>query len=171
MNARCYDGEISQIFLWADAVDETGNLIRLPYREEEWSYKRSPFQDRNLVLLRAAFRLTPGDPDDLVRIMADHRADREKKGHFRRPCAGSVFKNDRRFGRPSGRIIDECGLKGLRVGDAAVAPWHGNIIINDGNARAGDIRALMERVRREVRDRTGFDLEPEVLLAGDWGEN
>ena len=91
-------------------------------------------------------------------------ADRQSRGHFRAPSAGSVFKNDRRFGKPSGQLIDEAGLKGLAVGGAQIAPWHGNFIINTGSARARDIRALVERAQAAVRERTGFVLEPEVIF-------
>ena len=102
--------------------------------------------------------------------MRRHRLDREAKGHFLHPCAGSVFKNDRSFGMPTGRLIDELGLKGLAVGGAQVAPYHGNIIVNLGTATAADVRALIERVEREVADRRGLRLEREVILAGDWRE-
>ena len=67
--------------------------------------------------------------------MRDHRQDREKKGHFLFPCAGSVFKNNRAFGAPTGQLVDSLGLKGRRIGGAQIAPFHGNIFINTGGAR------------------------------------
>jgi len=100
--------------------------------------------------------------------MQSYRQDRERKGHFLHPCAGSIFKNNRAFGAPSGRLIDSLGLKGTRIGDAQVAPYHGNIFINTGSASAFDMRALMERVEEKVRSRLGFKLEREVILVGDW---
>ena len=90
--------------------------------------------------------------------------DRREKGHFNAPSAGSVFKNNRAFGKPSGMLVDEAGLKGLSVGGAQVAPWHGNFIINTGSARAADIRELVARVQRAVESRTGFMLEPEIIF-------
>ena len=68
--------------------------------------------------------------------MQEHRQDRERKGHFLFPCAGSVFKNNRAFGAPTGVIVDSLGLKGRRIGGAQIAPFHGNIIINTGGATA-----------------------------------
>jgi UDP-N-acetylmuramate dehydrogenase len=100
--------------------------------------------------------------------MKDHRADRERKGHFLYPCAGSVFKNNRDFGAPTGKLIDSLGLKGRRIGGAQIAPYHGNIIINTGGATASEIRALILLVEEEVEKRLGFHLEREVLLVGDW---
>jgi len=100
--------------------------------------------------------------------MAEYRGDRESKGHYRFPSAGSAFKNNRDFGKPTGMIIDELGLRGLRVGDAEVAPWHGNIIINRGAASAWDIRHLTEEVAQRVLDQRGLQLEREILFVGEW---
>ena len=91
-------------------------------------------------------------------------ADRQQKGHFSYPSAGSVFKNNREFGKPSGKIIDEAGLRGLELGGAQVGPWHGNFIINRGNAKASDIQQLVQRVQDEVWKKTGFFLEPEIIF-------
>jgi UDP-N-acetylmuramate dehydrogenase len=100
--------------------------------------------------------------------MEKNRRDREQKGHYRHPSAGSVFKNNREWGKPTGKIIDELGLRGLRRGGAAVADYHGNIIVNTGNARAADIRGLVETLRDKVHAALGITLEPEILFVGDW---
>jgi UDP-N-acetylmuramate dehydrogenase len=169
MNARCYGREI------ADALAETeivyfspGLPIRLPTNKAAFGYKRSPFQDRPCLILSAVFSLTPRDKTEIRRDMEAHRLDRKAKGHYRFPCAGSVFKNSRDFGKPVGKIIDELGLRGLRTGGAQVAPFHGNIIINTGGASAADIRALAEEAAARVKAAAGFVLEPEILFAGDW---
>jgi UDP-N-acetylmuramate dehydrogenase len=101
-------------------------------------------------------------------LMKEHRRDRERKGHFLFPCAGSVFKNNRAFGAPTGQIVDSLGLKGRRIGGAQIAPFHGNIIVNTGGATARDVRALIELVEEEVRRARGFTLEREVILVGEW---
>jgi UDP-N-acetylmuramate dehydrogenase len=120
------------------------------------------------VILKTGFRLAPGVPGQMEERMQEHRKDREKKGHFLYPCAGSVFKNNRAFGAPTGVLVDSLGLKGRRMGGAQIAPFHGNIIINTGGATAHDVLALMELVENEVRRRLGFHLEREVLLVGEW---
>ncbi len=182
MNARCYDRSVSDVFFGGRVLyfDRSGyTLLKVPFRESEWDYKRSPFQERvsadsvglspgDWVISAVSFALRPGERGAIEREMAGYIADREAKGHFRFPSAGSMFKNNRAFGKPSGVIIDETGLKGFRIGDAQVAPWHGNIVINAGNASAADLRRLVEEVRRRVLERTGFSLESEVILAGDW---
>ena len=89
---------------------------------------------------------------------------RKQKGHFEFPCAGSVFKNNRAFGEPSGNIIESLGLKGAQIGGAQIAPFHANIIINKGGATCSDVRTLVELVKREAKNQRGFDLEEEIIF-------
>jgi UDP-N-acetylmuramate dehydrogenase len=168
MNARCYEREVSDVLEFVDYLDVDVGQRRLAMRHDDWAYKLSPFQAMRGVILRAGFRLAPAVPAKIEEQMQEHRKDREKKGHFLFPCAGSVFKNNRAFGAPTGVLVDSLGLKGRRIGGAQVAPFHGNIIINTGGATARDVLTLMELVENEVRIRLGFHLEREVLLVGEW---
>ncbi|MBB6478423.1 UDP-N-acetylmuramate dehydrogenase [Spirochaeta isovalerica] len=168
MNARCYGSEVSYIFQWADVLNEKNTLERIRYRAEDWGYKISPFQNRKLLILRACFRLKRGIRDEIRSEMDKNYKDRNDKGHFKAPCAGSVFKNNRAFGKPSGQIIDEAGLRGLRIGSAVVSDFHANIIINEGGAKASEILELINLVKVKVKETSGFDLEPEVIPVGDW---
>jgi UDP-N-acetylmuramate dehydrogenase len=120
------------------------------------------------LILTAEFRMEQRESSPIQREMAAHRRDREEKGHYRYPSAGSVFKNSRDLGKPTGKIIDELGLRGYAVGGAQVAPWHGNIIINTGNATAADIRELTAQVAEKARAALGVNLEPEIIFAGEW---
>ena len=168
MNARCYGRSISDALLETVILDERLELAAIPFRAEEFDYKKSPFQNRDVLILQARFRLERA-PEAALRAAAEaHRADREEKGHYRLPSAGSAFKNDYGYGKPTGKIVDELGLRGLRVGGAAVAPWHGNIIVNEGSATAADIRALTDEVASRVEAAIGLVLEPEILFVGDW---
>jgi UDP-N-acetylmuramate dehydrogenase len=117
--------------------------------------------------MAAEFHLGKRPVEAIQAEMAEHRRDREAKGHYRFPSAGSVFKNNRKFGKPAGKIIDELGLRGLRVGGAQVAPWHGNIIVNTGGATAADIRRLTEMLEEKALRETGCELEREVIFLGD----
>ena len=182
MNARCYERSVSDVFFLAEVLcfrDGRYRIEEKAYIQADWDYKKSPFQKRNGVdqaridetadiLLSVSFRLSLGDVESIRSQMAAYVKDRECKGHFRFPSAGSMFKNNHAFGKPSGKIIDDSGLRGFRVGDAQVAPWHGNIVINAGNATAAEVKALVDEVRARVRALTGFELEPEVIMAGDW---
>jgi UDP-N-acetylmuramate dehydrogenase len=168
MNARCYEREIADVLAWVDYLDADRARQRYVMDRGGWDYKRSPFQTMQAVILQAGFRLSPGDRPRMEELMRAHRLDRERKGHFLFPCAGSVFKNNRAFGAPTGEIVDSLGLKGRRIGDAQVAPFHGNIIVNTGGATAREVRALIELVEEEVRRGRGFSLEREVILVGQW---
>jgi UDP-N-acetylmuramate dehydrogenase len=168
MNARCYGKSLSDVLAETEILDEAGARLWIPARPGDFAYKKSPFQNRNVLILSARLALFPRPEGEIRREMAEHRRDREAKGHYRYPSAGSAFKNNRSFGKPTGQIIDELGLRGLCLGGAQVAPWHGNIIINTGNARASDIRALTEAVAARVKAALGFTLEPEILFVGDW---
>lgn len=170
MNARCYDGEISEVLESVEYVSADGSRSVYTVDRTDFDYKISPFQDGSRVIAAATFALTcrKGERDALWRRMRDIEEDRRTKGHFAYPCAGSIFKNNREFGAPSGKIIDGVGLRGRRRGGACVSPGHGNIIVNDAGASATDIRELVTEVAETVYGETGFRLEPEVLFLGDW---
>jgi UDP-N-acetylmuramate dehydrogenase len=172
MNARCYGREIADVLVWADIIDfntDSNDLEKKRIASKAgFGYKRSPFQSWDCLILEAGFRLIQGDKNAIFDEMEKNRQDRRDKGHYRFPCAGSVFKNNPGFGKPAGQIIDELGLRGLVKGGAQVSPFHGNIIINTGGASAADVMFLMDEVSAKVKARTGFVLEPEVLFAGEW---
>ncbi len=168
MNARCYSVSVSDRLEGVDFIDFEGTLRHYTPREGDFSYKISPFQDNERIITRAFFKLTPGDNESIFAEMEKNRRDREDKGHFLYPCAGSVFKNNRDFGAPTGRLIDGLGLKGTRHGGAQIAPFHGNIIINRDSASAQDILELIKLTEKKVKQAYGFQLEREVLLVGDW---
>jgi UDP-N-acetylmuramate dehydrogenase len=188
MNARCYGREIADVLVEtgvldypAGAADPSGDPgdrpappapgpvpSRIPFRAGDFGYKKSPFRTRKQLILSARFSLAPRPEEEIRREMAGHRRDRREKGHYRCPSAGSAFKNDRAFGKPAGKIIDELGLRGFAVGGAQVAPFHGNIFINTGTASAADIRALVREIGAKVKAATGFTLEPEILFVGEF---
>ena len=169
MNARCYDKEIADVLQWTEIIDFSGEpeIKRIDKNVNDFGYKKSPFQGKENLILRACVKVKTGNKDDIQNEMKKNRQDRETKGHYRFPCAGSAFKNNREFGKPTGQIIDELGLRGFQKGGAQLAPYHGNIIINTGGAAAADIYALMDEIAAKVKSATGFVLEPEVLFIGE----
>jgi UDP-N-acetylmuramate dehydrogenase len=170
MNARCFERSVSDIIAGAEYIDTDSEEIKqYVYNEGDWSYKISPFQNRTCIITKVVFCLCQED-DDSQKIIAEKCtqfiAERVSKGHFRFPCAGSIFRNNHMFGKPSGKIIDEAGLCGYRIGGAQIAPWHGNIIINIEHASSSDIHSLVEYIETVVKDKTGFTLEPEIVFCG-----
>jgi UDP-N-acetylmuramate dehydrogenase len=173
MNARCYGSEIADVLSWAEIIDFGASephikRIAVGSQGADFGYKLSPFQKMDCLILNAAFKLKNGVKDKIMIEMEKNRQDRRVKGHYLFPCAGSAFKNNRDFGKPTGQIIDELGLKGFQTGGAQVAPFHGNIVINSGGASAADIRALVDEIAARVKNAAGFVLEPEILFVGDW---
>jgi UDP-N-acetylmuramate dehydrogenase len=171
MNARAFEREIGDVVVEAEIIDFSGSKAErrvVQTSKSEFSYKRSPFQNQRWLILSARCALHPRSEKEISAAMEEYRRDRQSKGHYRFPSAGSAFKNNRSYGKPSGQIIDELGLKGLNIGGAQIAPFHGNIIINTGGATAQNIRNLLERTAAQVKKATGFSLEPEIQFAGDW---
>lgn len=168
MNARCYGSSIVDILTEVRGVSEEGESFLYHPLGGDFDYKRSPFQSRRDVITSCTFSLHREEPSEIWNRMIGYYRDRESKGHFALPSAGSIFKNNRDFGRPSGAIIDSIGMRGTVIGGAKVSDEHANIIVNTGTATAADIRALMELVRRRVREELGLELEQEVLYVGEW---
>jgi UDP-N-acetylmuramate dehydrogenase len=169
MNARCYGSSVSDIVHSYRFLDGTGTVKEVLSDPTQFSYKKSPFQNKpELVILSACLHLHKGEPAHIRERMAAFREDRNKKGHYRYPSAGSVFKNNRSFGESTGVLLDRIGMKGTRVGGAQVAEYHANIIINTGSATASDIRTLVEKCSMTAHEKLGIDLEPEIRFVGDW---
>jgi len=168
MNARCYGNAIGDVLTQVEVVNEDLSLTTVSCEPSQFSYKHSPFQDMSGCIWQVRLQLAKGDRLAIWRKMELNHRDRVEKGHFQAPSAGSLFKNNRDFGAPTGKIIDELGLRGATSGGAAIAPFHGNIFINQNNASAADvlslIRLAVETAERERRIR----LEPEVRLIGEW---
>jgi UDP-N-acetylmuramate dehydrogenase len=170
MNARCYGRSISEALVRVKYAEPSGAIATMKVNREQFSYKRSPFQSFPCLILSATFALESGDTRAMRERMESIKQDREQKGHFQYPCAGSIFKNDRAFGNPTGKLIDSLGLKGRCIGAACVSQYHGNIIVNTAAARAEEVFQLIRLLEDEVYKAYGFRLERELLLAGQWQE-
>lgn len=172
MNARCFDKSISDVLFSVSTmeIDRTAKKITLNqelFNPNAWAYKKSPYQDGNRFITTATFLLTQKNASTQPEIQEECKkyiAERVSKGHFKFPSAGSVFKNNHDFGKPSGMIIDEAGLRGYTIGGAKIADFHGNFIINAGNAKAAEIKQLVLYVQQKVYEKFGFSLEPEIIF-------
>lgn len=134
-----------------------------------FGYDQSVLHTRDDIVLSATFELEPAPAQTLTRIMEENlrwRAERHPPLDSE-PSAGSIFRKIEGIG--AGRLIDECGLKGLRCGDAQISPRHANIIVNHGEARAADVCALIMHAQRVVQAETGYWLTPEISFIGSFG--
>ena len=120
------------------------------------------------VVLEATFRLDAAEAATIKARLDDIRRWRQAHQPLGIPSAGSVFRNP--DGTSAGKLIDEAGLKGLRIGGATVSAKHANFIVNDHKGSAADVRRLAERVRAEVRERHGVELQFEIEFVGDWSD-
>jgi UDP-N-acetylmuramate dehydrogenase len=123
---------------------------------------------RDDLILSATFRLTPAEPAEIKARMNEILRWRQEHQPLNRPSAGSVFRNPP--DDSAGRLVDACGLKGMRIGGAQISEKHANFIVNEGGATAADIRRLAELARREVGRRFGVDLVFEIHFVGDWSD-
>ncbi|GHT48693.1 UDP-N-acetylenolpyruvoylglucosamine reductase [Spirochaetia bacterium] len=164
MNARCFDQSISDKISRVEILDKNLQRVIVPYNASDWDYKKSPFQKDNIIILSATFKLKNGTQKVIAQKMESYNIEREKRGHFLLPSAGSVFKNNREHGKPAGQIIDELGLRGKEIGGARIAPWHGNFIVNHNNAKASDIAALVKLAQSTAYEKLGILLEREIIF-------
>ena len=154
---------------WLEAVRvvpiQGGESFELKRDQLEFDYRHSRLQQENLLVLSARFRLEPGhNPQELRRETNSNLSHRTSTQPYTLPSCGSVFRNPEPL--KAGRLIQELGLKGERVGGAEISSVHANFIVNTGNATAVDINQLIELVQDRVEQRHAVRLHPEVKRLG-----
>ena len=173
MNAGAYGSEIKDTLYCSKALDPTPKgldasnpIIHLKSDEHHFAYRFSSFQSSGLIHLSSVFKLKYDDPEAIASRMTDLEAQRWSKQPMELPSAGSVFK--RPEGHFTGKLIDDCGLRGFQIGGARISDKHCGFIVNAGNACAADVEALISHVRSVVKARFGVELQPEIRKVGDW---
>ncbi len=167
-NAGSYGKSISNYFFYADYISEDGKIRRHCNNGDDFSYRHSPFSDKD-VLLTCAFRLVPYKDSVKARQKKEnYRTERIRKGQFAFPSAGCFFKNPKE-GVSAGKLIEDAGLKGLKMGNAIVSPYHGAFIINPSKkATSDEVYQLSQHIIETVKDKFGITLEKEVKLIGEF---
>lgn len=160
MNAGAYGGEMVQVVRQVGVLCPDGTVETWEGERCQFRYRHSAFSDGTHLVLWAKVGLQRGDPEKIQETMRDFSARRREKQPLEYPSAGSTFKRPQ--GHFAAALIDQCGLKGLRVGGAMVSEKHAGFVINTGNATCSDILRLMDEVRGRVYEATGVELEPEV---------
>jgi UDP-N-acetylmuramate dehydrogenase len=166
-NAGAFGGELGELLEELEAVLPSGELQRLGPAELRPRYRRTALQEPPLegaVVTRVWLRLQPGAPGparaEVRRVMAERKVSQPTGVR----SLGSTFKNP--LGENAGRLIEACGLKGYRVGEAQVSTQHANFICNLDQARAADVLALTDVIRQRVAERFGVELELEIIPVG-----
>ena len=169
-NAGAYDCYIGDVARKATVLAPDGMVRELSTTEMGFSYRTSRFKGQagkgeQEVILSAEFMLHPEPAQALAEKMAGYVRRREAS-QPREPSVGSVFKRTKQY--PAGFLIEQAGLKGVRIGGVQISPKHANFIVNLGEARAADVKALIDLARERVQEQFGVELELEIELVGEW---
>ena len=164
MNAGAYGGEMIDIVTTAQVLLPNGNCVTMSAADLKLSYRHSALMESGGIVLSVTVRLAQGDPDAIHNKMAELLTARREKQPLEYPSAGSFFK--RPTGYFAGKLIDDCGLRGYRVGDAQVSEKHAGFVINRGDATCEQIKQLEKDVRTRVYETFGVTMSPEVRLLG-----
>ncbi len=164
MNAGVPGREMKDVVRGVELMDAAGGRRCVPAEALGFAYRSAGGLPPGAVVLAAGFRVRPSPRAEVQAEVDLHLEKRARTQPLDAPSCGSVFKNPP--GDFAGRLIEAAGLKGARVGGAEISTLHANFIVNRGGATAGDVIALIERARAEVRERTGTLLEPEVRIIG-----
>jgi UDP-N-acetylmuramate dehydrogenase len=159
---------ISEAFADCEILSAEGERKVVDASYIRFGYDDTVFHHRRDVVLSARFQLTKGDPFRLHQILQENLSWRGSRHPWLaiHPSAGSIFQKIEGVG--AGRLIDQCGLKGYRVGDAQISHIHANIMVNLGRATAADVRALIAHAQAAVQDRFGYELKPEIGFIGEF---
>ena len=164
MNAGTHNGVISDSLVEVNAVDKSSRSYTWPKEKLEFSYRKTKFP-KSCVVLNAKFLLKKAPAEEIAKVAEDLRTKRKERHPLSWPSLGSIFKNPRK-GPSAGQLIEEAGLKGVRVGGARIANEHANWIINEGNATAKDVEVLIHLIREKVKETGDTSLETEIVIIG-----
>ena len=163
MNAVSYGGEMKDVSESVSLIFN-GEFVNRSAEEMQFGYRDSIIKHDDYIALETRFKLKKGSTEEIVAAMNDYMDRRRSKQPLEFPSAGSTFK--RPEGAFAGKLIEDSGLKGFRVGGASVSAKHAGFVVNDQNGTAADIDELMKRVAETVKKDSGFVLEPEVIRIG-----
>lgn len=176
MNAGCYGSYTADVFVEAQAITRTGEVVTLTAQDLNFAYRQTDLPE-GCVITRATFEGPEGDPEVLAARMADQLKKRDETQPTKERSAGSTFRNPAGFsstGRADDvhdlkawKVIDEAGMRGARRGGAQMSEKHPNFLINTGNASAADLEGLGEEVRKKVFQTSGIELKWEIKRVGE----
>lgn len=165
MNAGAYIGDMSGIVIKTEYLDKDGHIITLEGEQHRFGKRSSIIQTNSIIVLRSELQLKKGVKAEIEGRMDDFRRQRKEKQPLELPSAGSVFK--RPEGYYAGRLVEDCGLRGFRIGGAEVSCKHCGFIVNVDNATAENIIELIHHIQTSVRDKFGVELQTEVRIIGE----
>lgn len=168
MNAGAYGSEMANITMEVEIINGCGELIKLSNKDMCFSYRTTWLQNNlDCVCIGALIKLKNGNQEEMSKLVLERREKRKNSQPLSFPSAGSVFRNP--DGMYAGEIIEKIGLKGFSIGKAEISEKHANFIINKGNAKASDIKKIIDYVKKRVKDKYNIHLRVEQRLI-NWDE-
>lgn len=165
MNAGAYGKEIKDVVISTKCMDLDGNIFELSNKEQEFEYRASIFQKKNYIVLETTLKLENGEKQKIENKMNEYLNSRKEKQPLELPSAGSSFK--RQEGIITAKLIDECGLKGFKIGGAKISEKHAGFIVNYDNATAEDVLNLVKYIKEKVYEKHGIKIEEEIKIIGE----
>ena len=165
MNAGAHGKEMKDIVKTIKCIDFDENIYEFSYKEAEFGYRKSKFSKEKYIILEAKIQLEKGKKEEIQTKMKKYANYRKEKQPIEFPSAGSTFKRGEDF--ITAKLIDECGLKGYKVGGAQVSEKHAGFVINKDNATAKDVKELIEHVKNEVFKKFNKKIELEIEVIGE----
>ena len=162
MNAGAYGGELGSLCREVELMDREGKTHVLTHEQMDFSYRHSCLEETDWIVVSALLSLEPGKEETIRARMKELQAKRLASQPLNYPSAGSAFKRPQ--GGYAAALIDQAGLKGFRVGDAAISEKHGGFAVNLGKATAEDMKTLLKEVSEKVEAQSGIHLEPEIRV-------
>lgn len=166
MNAGAYGGEMKNVVIETEFIDKEGNIKVISAKEHQFGYRTSFIQKQSGIVTKSVIKLKKGDRAAIKALIEELSRRRRDKQPLELPSAGSVFK--RPEGYFAGKLIEDCGLKGYRIGDAQVSDKHCGFIVNKGNATSKNIMDLIKHIQKNVKDKYGVELQTEIRIVGDY---
>jgi len=165
MNAGAYGKEMKDIVVSTKCMNRKGEIVELSYEEQKFKYRSSIFNNTDFIIIGTRLKLKKGKIEDIDRQMKEYQNKRKEKQPLEYPSAGSTFK--RQEGIVTAKLIDECGLKGYKIGGAMVSEKHAGFIINTGDATAKDIIELIKYVKDKVYENYKVKIKEEIRIVGE----
>lgn len=165
MNAGAYGEQIGDKIIETTYINENLDIKTIAKEEHEFEYRKSIFQKNKGIILSGKIKLEKGNKEEIKTRMEEYSRARREKQPLNMPNAGSIFK--RGEGYITAKLIDECGLKGYKIGNAQISELHAGFIVNKGNATAKDILNLIQYIKDKIKEEFNIDIETEIKILGE----
>ncbi len=166
MNAGAHGSQMQDVVISTTYIDFDGNIKTLENKNQQFGYRESIFSKNNIgIILEAKLKFKHGDNNQISEKMQEYSTYRKEKQPISYPSAGSTFKRGEDY--ITAKLIDECGLKGYKIGGAKISDLHAGFIINEDNATANDVLELVKYTKQKVYEKFQKEIQLEIEIIGE----